>query len=128
MWVLSHRRKKMRTLCILERLGLRESSTRCELRYVDIEPAPKPSSSSKILKYLSSHVLLFLDSLWSLCRIVFSSLSHLCFFISSYLCLTRVTMAPWNKSEDDERECVFDDDYYKKMSMRMMREKKSVRE
>ena len=91
MWVLSHRRKKMRTLCILERLLLRTSSKRCELRYGDIEPAPKPSSSSKILKYLGSRVLLFSDRLWLLCRSAFSSLSYLCFFISSYSCLTRVS-------------------------------------
>ena len=39
-------------------------------------------------------------------------LSYLCYFSSlSYSCLTRVSMDPRNKSEDDERVCVPDDDF-----------------
>jgi len=37
----------------------------------------------------------------------------------SYSCLTRVSMDPRNKSEDDKRECVFEGDCYKKMSPSM---------
>ena len=45
----------------------------------------------------------------------FSSSSYSCnFSFLSYSCLTRVSMDPRNKSEDDCSKCVFEDDCYQK--------------
>jgi len=84
---------------------------RGELRYREILPAPKPSSLSKVLMYLSSPLLLVLNK-WR--KVVFSSSLPCLSNISSLSNLARVFMDPRNKSEDDERVCVFEDDCYKK--------------
>ena len=75
---------------------------RRELRYGDILPAPKLSSSCRVLKYLSSRVLPK-----RLCAYLsFSNRSYLCssFFSRSYSCLTRVSIDPRVKPEGDGRE------------------------
>ena len=72
----------------------KSAGKRGELRYGDILPAPKFSSSCRVLKYLSSRVLLF-RLFGRLCSDLF--FSRLCSgstsFNRSYSCLTRVSMA-----------------------------------